>query len=108
MKIAAKLSVVFALMIGLIGCEAESSAFVGKWVEQGSSSRPPHTLEISKNDGIYTVSETISIGGIVKVVQDVAKVESDTALSMKNGFRTLILKDGVLHYMARSFAKTSN
>lgn len=106
MMIVAKIGFAMAMFASLTGCQAESPSFVGKWVEQGSSGRAPHTLEISKDHGVYTVAEAIPIGGIVKTVHDVAKVESDTVLSVKNGMRSLILQDGILSYRSKTFVKT--
>jgi hypothetical protein len=108
MKIVAKVSCVLAVVAGLFGCEAESPAFIGKWVEQGVTGPTSHTLHISMDQGVYTVIENIPIGGMVRSAYYVAKVESDNALSVKNGFRSLTLTDGVLHYMSKSYVKLPN
>lgn len=108
MKIVSDITRVLALVAVLSGCQAESPAFTGKWVEQGTVSGTPHTLEISLDRGVYTVAETIAVGGMAKTVHDVAKVESKTVLSVKSGLRSLTLKDGVLHYRTKSFVKAPN
>ena len=100
----AKIGCMLAVFAGLMGCEEESSAFVGKWVEQ---EHPAHTLEISADRGVYLVEETFSIGGIVKTVNDVARIESETALSLKNGLLTMTLDGGVLHYRSKSYRAAS-
>ena len=105
MKLVAQIAGAFVLLAGLVGCEAQAPAFAGKWVEQSGATPSAHTLTIHQDRGVYLVTETIPIGGMVKTVNDVAKVESASVLSVKNGFRALTLKDGVLHYMTRSYVK---
>lgn len=88
------------------GCKEEASpGFMGSWVEQNTNAKQPRYLDIKVDQGVYHVDERVSVGGIYKVLREVAKVESDNVLSVKNGFRTLTLENGVLYYRTMSFVR---
>lgn len=97
---------VAVLSFSLSGCKEEStSGFAGSWIEQNTSAKQPHYVNINVDRGLYHVEEKISVGGVYKILREVAKVESDNVLSVKNGFRTLKLENGVLYYRTKSFVR---
>ena len=97
---------VAALSFSLSACKEESpSGFAGSWIEQNTSATQPHYVKINADSGLYHVEEKISVGGVYKVLREVAKVEGENVLSVKNGFRKLTLENGVLYYRTKSFVR---
>ena len=97
---------VAVLSLAATGCKEDSApGFTGTWVEQNTEVKQPRFLDIRDDAGVYHVDERVSVGGTYKVLREVAKVEGDNVLSVKNGLRTLTLEDGVLYYRTKSFVR---
>lgn len=104
MKYIRSLGAIFSIAFVLAACnESPDTRFAGTWVEQDSRTDQPRYLDIQYDKGLYLIDEHVSVGGTYKVLHEVAKVESENVLSVKHGYLSLILKDGVIYYRTKSF-----
>lgn len=101
--------IVLVIATGLVsGCQAEKDfPLEGRWIQKVdvSSGQKPRKLDIARDQNVVRVDESVFLDGQYKVLTEVGQQVSDTAITVKNGLRTIRFENGMVSYRNSEFVR---